>query len=495
MIPVLAMTNVFLLTFAPIAGMTEVFYNVSSLRVSMLSMSYMIVYILLALPASWLVDTKGFRLSMGIGAVVTAVFGLLRGVFAANFTIVTIAQFGLAVGQPFLINSITKVAARWFPVNERATAAGIATMAGYLGMIVAMVCTPLLTVKYGLEKMLLLYGYAAVASALIFILLSKEGTGSPSAESEEPAELNMKKAGSPLRKSNFIYLVLCVAIVMGIFNAVMTWIENLLMDAMQNIVLGGFPLSLVLLILIMLSSFFIALRLKESDFISGSNEKEAPHPTAAEIKQAREIVCNAGVRLLRSGLVSGTWGNISLRLNDDLMVITPSGKAYELLTPADMVVVSIFDLGYEGNIKPSGESGLHAEIYRQRKEINAIIHTHSPNACTVTAARKEVPSILDDMAQIIGPSVRVSEYAIPGTTKLIKGTVKALDGRNAALLANHGSICIGRTLEEAFATCEILEKACRTFMESEFLGGAIPINPIEAWVMHEYYLRKYSKSK
>jgi L-fuculose-phosphate aldolase len=115
------------------------------------------------------------------------------------------------------------------------------------------------------------------------------------------------------------------------------------------------------------------------------------------------------------------------------------------------------------------------------------------NASTVAAARREVPPILDDMAQIIGPSVRVAAYALPSTKKMARTAVKALRGRMAALMANHGAICLGRNLEEAFVVCQVLEKACKAYIEAEFLGGAKSINKVEAWLMHQYYLRKYSK--
>jgi L-fuculose-phosphate aldolase len=168
---------------------------------------------------------------------------------------------------------------------------------------------------------------------------------------------------------------------------------------------------------------------------------------------------------------------------------------YEKLTPEDMVLVNLRDLSYEGELKPSSEKHLHAEIYRNRPDVGTIIHTHSMNASTVAASRREVPPLLDDMVQIIGPSVRVAEYAIPGTKALAKKAVKALRGRNAVLLANHGAICVGRDIEEAFVACQILEKSCKAFIESQFLGGAVPINPVEARLMHEYYLRKYSRQK
>jgi len=210
---------------------------------------------------------------------------------------------------------------------------------------------------------------------------------------------------------------------------------------------------------------------------------------------ARSVVCEAGKRLLHEHLVSGTWGNISLRIDKEVMVITPSGMPYETLSPEDMVVVNYNTLAWESEKKPSSELKLHAAIYHQRSDITAVIHTHQPSALTVAAARREVPPILDDMAQIIGPSVRVADYALPNTKKIVRKTLQALRGRNAALMANHGAVCIGRDMEEAFIVCQVLEKACRSFIEAEFLGGAKQISPVEAWIMHKYYLMKYSRLK
>ncbi len=211
--------------------------------------------------------------------------------------------------------------------------------------------------------------------------------------------------------------------------------------------------------------------------------------------EVKTIVCEAGKRLLTSGLVAGTWGNISCRIDENSMVITPSGVNYETATETDMVIVDLKTMEYQGQHKPSTEVGLHAKIYLTRKKINAIIHTHSMNASTVAAARREVPPILDDMAQIIGSTIRVAEYAIPGTKKITNNTVKALRGRNAVLMANHGALAVGRDIDEAFTTCLVLEKACKAFIEAEFLGGAKSISKFEAYVMHQYYLHKYSKKK
>jgi len=160
-----------------------------------------------------------------------------------------------------------------------------------------------------------------------------------------------------------------------------------------------------------------------------------------------------------------------------------------------MVVVNFMDYSFEGNHKPSSELKLHGELYKSRKKVNAVIHTHQQNASTVAAARVEIPPILDDMAQILGPTIRVADYALPGTKKIVKATIKALKGRNAALMANHGAIVVGSDLEEAFVAAEVLEKVSKSFIEASFLGEAKSINKFEAWFMHQYFIRKYSKQK
>lgn len=208
--------------------------------------------------------------------------------------------------------------------------------------------------------------------------------------------------------------------------------------------------------------------------------------------EARETVRRAGLGLVESGLVDGTWGNVSARCDGVLMVITPSGRDYRELGVGDMVVVDLITGTSRGG-KPSTETPLHAAVYKDRPEIGAIVHTHSASASTVAAARREVPPILDDFAQIVGPSLRVADYAIPGSGSIARGAVKALRGRMAALLANHGVIAIGRDMKEALLCARMAEKGCRAFIEASFLGGAVALSPVEAWVMHKVYLEKYSR--
>ncbi len=165
------MTQVLWITFAPITSAAARFYQTSELSIGLLSMSFMVVYILMFLPSAWVIDTRGFKTAVGIGAVLSAVFALTRGIFASNFTVVFLSQVGIAFGQPFVLGSITKVAARWFPVKERATASGLGTLALYLGPLAAMLLTPFLvqqgTLEAALPRTLMIYGVATVATTVV----------------------------------------------------------------------------------------------------------------------------------------------------------------------------------------------------------------------------------------------------------------------------------------------------------------------------------------
>ena len=132
--------------FAPITGDAAKFYGVTELQIGFLAMLFMIIYVPLSIPVSWVIDRFGYRKAVGAGALMLAVFGLLRGVFAANYTLVVICTLGLAAAQPFLLNAVTTVAARWFPMEERATAGGLALVAGFIGIAIGQVTSPLLVI-------------------------------------------------------------------------------------------------------------------------------------------------------------------------------------------------------------------------------------------------------------------------------------------------------------------------------------------------------------
>lgn len=217
------------ITFAAITGDAADFYQVSHLSIGLLSMSFMIVYIFVSIPASWVIDTYGLRVGVGIGAVLTGIFGLTRGLFAGDYTLVLISQIGIAIGQPFILNAVTTVAARWFPLEERATASGFGSLAMYLGIILGVMLTPFVTLRSGIPGMLLTYGIVSAVIAVLFLAFARERPATPPCppEQEERALVfdGLRKA---LRKRDFILLMVVFFIGLGVFNAVTTWIEDIL---------------------------------------------------------------------------------------------------------------------------------------------------------------------------------------------------------------------------------------------------------------------------
>ena len=184
-------------------------------------------------------------------------------------------------------------------------------------------------------------------------------------------------------------------------------------------------------------------------------------------EQARIEVCASGKRLLQEGLVARTWGNVSVRVSDTEMIITPSGRPYAELTPDDMVLVNFYTLAYEGKIKPSSELKLHCEVYKNRPHIGAVIHTHQMYASIVAAAQKDVVVFDPAHQAILGAKVvKAAPYALPNSKKITFGTEKAIESANAALMANHGCVCIGKNLEDVFTVCKTLEEACLLYISS-----------------------------
>jgi cyanate permease len=226
---VIAVNQLSWITFAPITSHAAEHYNVSDLSIGLLSMSFMIVYIFISIPASWLIDTYGFRLAVGIGAILTAIFGMTRGLLGDDYTWVLISQIGIAIGQPFILNAVTRVAARWFPIQERATAAGFGSLSMYLGIVIGLVLTPYLVLQTSISSMLLAYGIAAVIAAVLFLILSKERPPTPACPPDQEARsLVFDGLRQILRNKDFILLMVIFFIGLGVFNSVTTWIEEIL---------------------------------------------------------------------------------------------------------------------------------------------------------------------------------------------------------------------------------------------------------------------------
>lgn len=224
-----AMVEVHWVTFAPITGDAAAFYGVTPIQIGFLSMSYMIVFIILCIPASYVIDTYGLRIGVGIGAALTGIFGLLKGLYASQYIVVCISQFGLAVAQPFIMNAMTKVGAKWFPMDERATAAGLAALSQYIGIVFALALTPFLFKAHGMQGMLMIYGVASVIVTVVFFAFIKDSPPTPpSAFHDEDTVPVFAGIGHMLKQRDMILLLILFFFGLGMFNAVTTWIEQIL---------------------------------------------------------------------------------------------------------------------------------------------------------------------------------------------------------------------------------------------------------------------------
>ena len=187
---------------------------------------------------------------------------------------------------------------------------------------------------------------------------------------------------------------------------------------------------------------------------------------AYSLEKARELVLKAGLELCEAGLVARTWGNISARVSDTQYVITPSGRAYDMLTPEDIVLVNIADGSYEGDVKPSGEKGVHAAVYELCPEMNFVIHTHQNYASALSVLGREIA--LDGQEQtggcLLGNALPCADYGMYATEELvnnIKAQIKAHPESKAVLMKYHGALCFGKDYDEAFAVAYELEKVSK----------------------------------
>lgn len=211
------------------------------------------------------------------------------------------------------------------------------------------------------------------------------------------------------------------------------------------------------------------------------------------IDAARQQIVAAGLKMIEQKMIAGSWGNLSIKINTSCCAITPSGRSYDSLNTEDIVVVDMQGNKIEGALIPSSEMPLHLAVYNAIPEAQAIVHTHSIYASACAAMHKPIPALIEDLVQIIGGSVDVAEYALPGTEALAANAVKALQNKKAALLANHGVVCWGSSLNSALMTAEIVEKAAQIYCICETMGGAKLLPEADIAVMHDFYKQHYSK--
>jgi L-fuculose-phosphate aldolase len=184
--------------------------------------------------------------------------------------------------------------------------------------------------------------------------------------------------------------------------------------------------------------------------------------------EARKTVLDTAREMCAAGLVVGNSGNISLRLPPEgkmgLMAITPTSRHYDTLDYADIPIIDFNGNNVEGKLKPSVETPLHIAIYKARKNVNAVIHTHSIFASAIAVTGLEIPPILLDQVLFLGGEIKSCGGALVSTPEQINGFIRALGDRSAALIPNHGAVGTGKTMRDAFTACELIEKTAQIYL-------------------------------
>lgn len=209
-----------------------------------------------------------------------------------------------------------------------------------------------------------------------------------------------------------------------------------------------------------------------------------------------EAVVNGGMEMVRRGLTVGTWGNISVKDPETgLVYIKPSGMPYEEIQPEDVVVMNSEKEVVWGKRKPSIEYGMHISIMNARPDVQSVIHTHPIYSSAFAVTLQEIPGISEDFVQIVGDKAICAKYALPGTPELAANVAEALGQRNAVLIPNHGTVCVGASVEHALKICHVVEKSAQIYILAQSIGTPQLISQEDIKAMQDFAKNSYGQGK
>ena len=207
------------------------------------------------------------------------------------------------------------------------------------------------------------------------------------------------------------------------------------------------------------------------------------------------LIVESGRKMIGSGLTVSTYGNISARDPESgLIYLTPSGMPYDKITEDDIVVVDSSMNIVEGRRTPTIEMPFHVAIMNKRPDVNAIIHTHPVASQVFAVLHRDIPPVIDEAAQTFGGTVRCAEYGLPGSEELKDNVVSALGDGYACLLANHGALCVGKDMDQAFKRCTVLEMTAEIYYRALSIGTPVPISQDRVDFMKDFADNVYGKS-
>ena len=196
---------------------------------------------------------------------------------------------------------------------------------------------------------------------------------------------------------------------------------------------------------------------------------------ATFVDNAPERIVEAAQELLAKRLVEGTSGNISARMEDGHIACTPSSLDYREMTAADICIVNPDGDLVQGERGPTSEKYLHLAVMNAYEDIAVCIHSHAVHATMFAVAQQDIPSCIDEFTVYLGGDIRCTEYAPSGSPDLAEQVVKALEDRGAALIANHGMVAIGTTMEKAMHNTALVERSAHIIWGAKQLGTIYPL--------------------
>ncbi len=296
-----ALTQLYWLNFAAIDTYIEDLLKIPASDVQWFTLVFPLVQVILTIPAGIVIDKIGFKWGVGIGAIFTGVFALFRVINPASFILLVVGQAGISIGQPFVLNGVTKMATVWFSPKEEATAVGLGSLALFVGMMVALGLTPLMVQTLGYNQMLWIYGIAGIVGALAFIFLIRQKPLTPSrAPDEDLSEVKWGGMGVILRNRNFLLLGFVAMVGIGVFNGLATWLEKILNEMHGIALTDAGDVSAVLIFAGLIGCFVIPL-------ISDKIGRRKPFLLAAPLVGAICITALIFIRGYTANIINGIF--------------------------------------------------------------------------------------------------------------------------------------------------------------------------------------------
>jgi predicted MFS family arabinose efflux permease len=344
------------ISYATVTLEAATYYSVGEFEILFLSTIFMITYIPVSFIATWLINRFGFRIGVGLGAMINGVFGFLRVLVGPNYPLVLIVQIMISLSQPFFLNSVSLLSKNWFPESERNTSTGLSVISQLLGIAIGMVLTPILVIAFNLEVMLFIYGLYSLIIGVVFVIFARDEPPTPPSIRVNKEDTEVKGGLKLLFLSKqFVIISIIFFVGLGAFNMVSTYIELIVsprgLSAIEVGNLGGLMILGGIIGATLMSTLADKLR-KRALLIKISLLIAVVSFTVISFANTTPLLYVTGF-LLGFGLLS--VGPVLLEYAVDVTVPVPEASSNGMLMVIGSISGILFILGFEGFTTPSGD--------------------------------------------------------------------------------------------------------------------------------------------